>query len=108
VKKSNIPPKPTTTAEQVFAAQLRSWNGPTPDDIQEILRRMCRSLSDRQGNVLVNFLFVDSYKNRVQIHRHFMKLLWDELFAQHEYQHRHQGEQGPPTGKYVGVKGPSS
>ena len=33
-----------------------------------------------------------------------MKLLQIELSEQHDYQHEHQGEQGPPTGKYVGVK----
>lgn len=99
-------PAPTATADEDFAAQLRWWNI-EPDDFQEILRRMCRSLSDPQGNVLYDFLFVIGAKDRVKVHKQFMKLLDIELQAQHDYQHEHQGEQGPPTGRYAGVKDPA-
>jgi hypothetical protein len=78
----------------------------TADDLQEILRRMCRSLADPQGNLLRDFLFCIGPKERDKVHRRFMKLLFDELMEQHDYQHEHQGEQGPPTGRFVGVKGP--
>jgi hypothetical protein len=96
-----------TSAEEAFAATLRSWNLDA-DDFQEILRRMCRSLSDHQGNLLFDFLFVIDPKDRDKVQRQFIKLLGDELTAQHEYQHQHQGEQDPPTGKYAGVKRPTT
>ena len=48
---------PPIPAAKIFAATLHNWKI-DPDDFQEILRRMCRSLSDPQGNVLYDFLFV--------------------------------------------------
>jgi hypothetical protein len=99
---------PPTATDEVFTAQLRYTDkSATADDFQEIVRRMCRSLSDDQGSLLYDFLFMfKESKNRDKVHRRFMQLLSTELINQSGYQREHQGEQGPPTGKYVGIKGP--
>jgi hypothetical protein len=93
-------PKAKVNADEIFVAQLRSMSL-NEDDLQEILRRMCRSLSDVQGNHLGDFLFIIDPKDRAKVHRRFVKLLGEELFNQHDYQHEHQGRQGPPTGRFA-------
>ena len=84
--------EPTPTTDQIFADHLR-LNHLSEERLQEILRRMCRSLTDAQGNLLSDFLFVMAKgKDRLKIHRRFLQLLDQELDNQHE----HQGRQDPP------------
>jgi hypothetical protein len=78
------------TTDEIFATTLREWGGANAEDeLQEILVRMCRSLSDAQGNLLYDFLCLGCVgKHRVKIHQRFIRLLVDELMNQHDYQHR--------------------
>ena len=97
--------KPVSPLDPILADQLRSANSyANADDFREILRRMCRALADPQGNILYNFLGSIDLKVRDKVHRRFIKLLFEELGNQHDYQHIHQGEQGPPTGRFVGQR----
>ena len=93
----------TLGTDLIFNAMLVREFGPDAEEhLQTTLRRMCRSLTSAQGNLLGDLISfpLSLGKDRLKLRRHFLDLLDQELMNQHDYQHQHEGHQDPPHGPW--------